>query len=205
MLVIALTGGIGSGKSSAGSLLARLGAIHISADQLAREVLERGEEGYNQVVAQFGDEILTNGAINRNILAEIVFKDSNKRSLIEKITHPLIQKRFTEICKSLPDSSVVVYEIPLLAESTEKTENADRISEFDVILLIESEREIRINRLAERGLNRDQVEGRMAAQSSDDARRTIAHHVIENNGDKEALLRALEQWWAEFIAPRISD
>lgn len=205
MLVIALTGGIGSGKSSAGSLLARLGAIHISADQLAREVLERGEEGFNQVVAQFGDEILTNGAINRNILAEIVFKDSNKRSLIEKITHPLIQKRFTEICKSLPDSSVVVYEIPLLAESTEKTENADRISEFDVILLIESEREIRINRLAERGLNRDQVEGRMAAQSSDDARRTIAHHVIENNGDKEALLRALEQWWAEFIAPRISD
>lgn len=199
MLVIALTGGIGSGKSSAGSLLARLGAIHISADQLAREVLERGEEGYNQVVAQFGDEILTNGAINRNILAEIVFKDSNKRSLIEKITHPLIQKRFTEICKSLPDSSVVVYEIPLLAE------NADRISEFDAILLIESEREIRINRLAERGLNRDQVEGRMAAQSSDDARRTIAHHVIENNGDKEALLRALEQWWAEFIAPRISD
>ncbi len=199
MLVIALTGGIGSGKSSAGSLLARLGAIHISADQLAREVLERGEEGYNQVVAQFGDEILTNGAINRNILAEIVFKDSNKRSLIEKITHPLIQKRFTEICKSLPDSSVVVYEIPLLAE------NADRISEFDAILLIESEREIRINRLAERGLNRDQVEGRMAAQSSDDDRRTIAHHVIENNGDKEALLRALEQWWAEFIAPRISN
>jgi dephospho-CoA kinase len=202
MLVIALTGGIGSGKSSAGSLLARLGAIYISADQLARDVLERGEEGYNQVVAQFGDEILTNGAINRNILAEIVFKDSNKRSLIEKITHPLIQKRFTEICKSLPDSSVVVYEIPLLAENTE---NADRISEFDAILLIESEREIRINRLAERGLNRDQVEGRMAAQSSDDARRTIAHHVIENNGDKEALLRALEQWWAEFIAPRISD
>ena len=167
MLVIALTGGIGSGKSSAGSLLARLGAIYISADQLARDVLERGEEGYNQVVAQFGDEILTNGAINRNILAEIVFKDSNKRSLIEKITHPLIQKRFTEICKSLPDSSVVVYEIPLLAENTE---NADRISEFDAILLIESEREIRINRLAERGLNRDQVEGRMAAQSSDDAR-----------------------------------
>ena len=202
MLLIALTGGIGAGKSSAGSLLARLGAIYISADQLARDVLERGEEGYNQVVAQFGDEILTNGAINRNILAEIVFKDSNKRSLIEKITHPLIQKRFTEICKSLPDSSVVVYEIPLLAENTE---NADRISEFDAILLIESEREIRINRLAERGLNRDQVEGRMAAQSSDDARRTIAHHVIENNGDKEALLRALEQWWAEFIAPRISD
>ncbi len=205
MLVIALTGGIGSGKSSAGSLLARLGAIHISADQLAREVLERGEEGYNQVVAQFGDEILTNGAINRNILAEIVFKDSNKRSQIEKITHPLIQKRFTEICKSLPDSSVVVYEIPLLAENAKNGENADRISEFDVILLIESEREIRINRLAERGLNRDQVEGRMAAQSSDDVRRTIAHHVIENNGDKEALLRALEQWWAEFIAPRISD
>ncbi|NCA18639.1 MAG: dephospho-CoA kinase, partial [Actinobacteria bacterium] len=75
MLLIALTGGIGAGKSSAGSLLARLGAIHISADQLAREVLERGEEGFNQVVAEFGDEILTNGAIDRGKLAEIIFND----------------------------------------------------------------------------------------------------------------------------------
>ena len=199
MLVIALTGGIGAGKSSAGSLLARLGAIHISADQLAREVLERGEEGYNQVLAHFGDQILVNGAIDRKLLAEIVFRDSDKRSELEKITHPLIQQRFKQIRNSLPPDSVVVYEIPLLAES------ADRISDFDLILTIETEAEVRISRMAERGFDRQQVQDRMASQTSDANRRAIAHHVIENNGDKDALLRSLEQWWVNFITPRITD
>jgi dephospho-CoA kinase len=199
MLVIALTGGIGAGKSSAGSLLARLGAIHISADQLAREILERGEEGYNQVLAHFGDQILVNGAIDRKLLAEIVFRDPEKRNQLEKITHPLIQERFKEIRSSLPPSSVIVYEIPLLVE------NSARISDFDVILAIETEAEIRIARLAERGFTRQQVQGRMASQSTDVERRAIAHHVIENNGDKEELLRSLEQWWTGFVTPRISD
>lgn len=199
MLVIALTGGIGAGKSSAGSLLARLGAIHISADQLAREVLERGEEGYNQVLAHFGDQILVNGAIDRKLLAEIVFRDSDKRSELEKITHPLIQQRFKQIRNSLPPDSVVVYEIPLLAES------ANRISDFDLILTIETEAEVRISRMAERGFDRQQVQDRMASQTSDASRRAIAHHVIENNGDRDALLRSLEQWWINFITPRITD
>jgi dephospho-CoA kinase len=199
MLLIALTGGIGAGKSSAGSLLARLGAIHISADQLAREVLERGEEGYNQVLAHFGDQILVNGAIDRKLLAEIVFRDSDKRSELEKITHPLIQLRFKEIRNLLPPNSVVVYEIPLLLENT------DRIADFDVILTIETKAEIRISRMEERGFNRQQVQDRMAAQTSDANRRAIAHHVIENNGDRDALLRSLEQWWANFITPRIID
>jgi dephospho-CoA kinase len=199
MLVIALTGGIGAGKSSAGSLLARLGAIHLSADQLAREVLERGEEGYNQVLAHFGDQILVNGAIDRKLLAEIVFRDSDKRSELEKITHPLIQQRFKQIRNSLPPDSVVVYEIPLLAES------ADRISDFDLILTIETEEEVRISRMAERGFDRQQVQDRMASQTSDANRRAIAHHVIENNGDRDALLRSLEQWWVNFITPRITD
>ena len=199
MLVIALTGGIGAGKSSAGSLLARLGAIHISADQLAREVLERGEEGYNQVLAHFGDQILVNGAIDRKLLAEIVFRDSDKRSELERITHPLIQQRFKQIRNSLPPDSVVVYEIPLLAES------ADRISDFDLILTIETEAEVRISRMAERGFDRQQVQDRMASQTSDANRRAIAHHVIENNGDRDALLRSLEQWWVNFITPRITD
>ena len=197
MLVIALTGGIGAGKSSAGSLLAQLGAIHISADQLAREILERGEEGYNQVIAHFGDEVLTSGAIDRQKLAEIVFNDSAKRESLEKITHPLIYQRFKEIRKSLPENSVLVYEIPLLAE------NSERATEFDLILSIETAEEIRVQRLTERGLHPHQIRGRIAAQSSDEDRRVLAHHVIENNGDREALLRSLEQWWAEFIAPKL--
>jgi len=199
MLLIALTGGIGAGKSSAGSLLARLGAIHISADQLAREVLERGEEGFNQVVAEFGDEILTNGAIDRGKLAEIIFNDSSKRDLLEEITHPLIAQRFLRIKNSLPENAVVVYEIPLLAEKPE------RVRDFDFIVTIETSQELRLERLQGRGLTRDQAIGRMAHQTSDRNRREISHHVIENNGDMEALLTALEEWWDDFIAPRIVD
>ena len=199
MLLIALTGGIGAGKSSAGSLLARLGAIHISADQLAREVLERGEEGFNQVVAEFGDEILTNGAIDRGKLAEIIFNDSSKRDLLEEITHPLIAQRFLRIKKSLPENAVVVYEIPLLAEKPE------RVRDFDFIVTIETSQELRLERLQGRGLTRDQAIGRMAHQTSDKNRREISHHVIENNGDMETLLTALEEWWDDFIAPRIVD
>lgn len=199
MLLIALTGGIGAGKSSAGSLLARLGAVHISADQLAREVLERGEAGFDQVVAEFGDEILSNGLIDRAKLAEIVFSDTNKKKILEGITHPLIAKRFKEIRQSLPDNSVLVYEIPLLAE------NAERASEFDLVLAIETSEEIRIERLQNRGLSHLQARERMAHQASDESRRAIARHVIENNGDMQELLSSLEEWWDDFIAPRITD
>ena len=199
MLLIALTGGIGAGKSSAGSLLARLGAIHISADQLAREILERGEEGFNQVVAEFGDEILVNGSIDRSKLAELIFRDPKKKMVLEEITHPLIAQRFASIRQSLPENAVVVYEIPLLAEKPE------RANEFDFVLAVETSAEIRLERLQGRGLTREQALGRIAVQATDEGRRAIAHHVIENNGDMEALLSALEQWWDDFIAPRIVD
>ena len=196
-MLIALTGGIGAGKTSAGSLLARLGAIHISADQLAREVLERGEEGYNQVLAEFGDQILTNGLIDRGKVAELIFNDPDKKKTLEQITHPLIQKKFREIYSRVPEGSVVIYEIPLLAE------NPERIGEFDLILAIETTEEIRRERLQERGFSHEQVSARIAAQVPDSHRRALAHHVIENNGDREELLSRLEEWWATFIAPKI--
>jgi dephospho-CoA kinase len=197
-LLIALTGGIGAGKSSAASHLARLGAFHISADQLARDVLERGEEGYNQVVAEFGDDILTNGLIDRSKLGEVVFRDGAKKKTLEQITHPLIQKKFREIYSRLPEGAVVTYEIPLLAE------NPERAVEFDLILSIETSEEIRRERLLERGLSNEQASARIAAQAPDSHRRALAHHVIENNGDRDALLRSLEEWWAIFVAPKIN-
>lgn len=199
MLLIALTGGIGAGKSSAGSLLARLGAVYISADQLAREILERGEDGYNQVVAEFGDQILVNGSIDRGKLAKIVFEDVARKSALEKITHPLIQRRFAEIRENLPEASVLVYEIPLLAE------NPDRVHEFDLVLTIESAEEVRRERLRARGMSQEQISARIQSQESDERRRAIAHHVIANDEDQESLLRSLEEWWAAFVAPKISS
>ena len=199
MLLIALTGGIGAGKSSAGSLLARLGAVYVSADHIAREVLERGEVGYDRVLAHFGDQILTNGEIDRKKLAEIIFSDPAERMALEQITHPLIQKRFLAIQNSLPPDSVLVYEIPLLAE------NPERISDFDIVLTIETSEELRRERLIHRGLDERQAVARIASQTSDANRREIAQHVIENNGDQDALLRALEEWWTRFIAPNFSS
>jgi dephospho-CoA kinase len=199
MLLIALTGGIGAGKSSAGSLLARLGAVHVNADQLAREILERGEEGYNQVVAEFGDGILSSGSIDRGKLGEIVFADPERKKVLEKITHPLIQRRFKKLLATLPENTVVVYEIPLLAE------NPDRVEEFDLVLSIETAHEIRQERLLARGLSHEQVAARIKSQASDESRRAIAHCVIANDGNQDALLRSLEEWWTTFVAPKISD
>lgn len=198
MLVIALTGGIGAGKTSAGSLLAQLGAIHASADEFSRSILERGEEGFNRVLFEFSDEILTNGEIDRNKLSEIVFSDASKREKLEEITHPLIAARFDEFKRSLPRQCVLVYEIPLLAETPE------RVSEFDVVLSIETNIDVRIRRLSDRGLALHQIHSRISAQVSDAKRAKIAHHVIENNGNEEELFRALERFWAEFIAPKIT-
>ena len=97
MLVVALTGGIGSGKSTVGQIFAQLGAIVIDSDQLARDVIERGSIGFNEVVAKFGDGVLKNGEIDRQHLASLVFKDPIKRSELEQITHPLIRKATTNI------------------------------------------------------------------------------------------------------------
>ena len=97
MLIVALTGGIGSGKSTVGQIFGDLGAIVTDSDQLARDVVERGTTGFDQIIAAFGDEVLKNGDLNRAALADLVFKDPAKRKQLEQITHPLIRKAFAKI------------------------------------------------------------------------------------------------------------
>jgi dephospho-CoA kinase len=117
MLVVALTGGIGSGKSTVGEIFEDLGAIVTDSDQLARDVVERGTTGFDLIVDAFGDEILRNGDLDRGALAELVFNDPIKRKQLEKITHPLIRKEFSKILESAKDDSIVINQIPLLVES----------------------------------------------------------------------------------------
>ena len=200
MILIALTGGIGSGKSRAAAILEEFGAHSISADTLAREVLERGEDGYNEVVAYFGDEILNEGQIDRKKLAEIVFNDSNQLEVLESITHPLIRAKFVSETRGLPDNSVVVYEIPLLAESISRQKQLD----FDHVIVLESETETRVARLIERGLSAKEAQLRIANQYSDAQRKEIATHLIKNEGSLEELINALSQWWSKFISPEIA-
>ena len=200
MILIALTGGIGSGKSRAAAILEEFGAHSISADTLAREVLERGEDGYNEVVAYFGDEILNEGQIDRKKLAEIVFNDSNQLEVLESITHPLIRAKFVSETRVLPENSVVVYEIPLLAESISRQKQLD----FDHVIVLESETETRVARLIERGLSAKEAQLRIANQYSDAQRKEIATHLIKNEGSLEELINALSQWWSKFISPEIA-
>ena len=200
MILIALTGGIGSGKSRAAAILEEFGAHSISADTLAREVLERGEDGYNEVVAYFGDEILNEGQIDRKKLAEIVFNDSNQLEVLESITHPLIRAKFVSETRDLPENSVVVYEIPLLAESISRQKQLD----FDHVIVLESETETRVARLIERGLSAKEAQLRIANQYSDAQRKEIATYLIKNEGSLEELINALSQWWSKFISPEIA-
>jgi len=200
VILIALTGGIGSGKSRAAAILEEFGAHSISADSLAREVLERGEDGYNEVVAYFGDEILNEGQIDRKKLAEIVFNDSKQLEVLESITHPLIRAKFVSQTRGLPENSVVVYEIPLLAESISRQKQLD----FDHVIVLESETETRVARLIERGLSAKEAQLRIANQYSDAQRKEIATHLIKNEGSLEELINALSQWWSKFISPEIA-
>jgi dephospho-CoA kinase len=200
VILIALTGGIGSGKSRAAAILEEFGAHSISADTLAREVLERGEDGYNEVVAYFGDEILNEGQIDRKKLAEIVFNDSNQLEVLESITHPLIRAKFVSETRGLPENSVVVYEIPLLAESISRQKQLD----FDHVIVLESETETRVARLIERGMSAKEAQLRIANQYSDAQRKEIATHLIKNEGSLEELINALSQWWSKFISPEIA-
>ena len=200
MILIALTGGIGSGKSRAAAILEELGAHSISADTLAREVLERGENGYNEVIAHFGDEILNEGQIDRKKLAEIVFNDSKQLKVLESITHPLIRAKFISETRALPESTVVVYEIPLLAESISRQKQLD----FDHVLVLQSNPEIRVSRLIERGFSAKEAQLRIANQHSDEQRKEIATHLINNEGSLEELVSALSQWWSKFISPEIA-
>jgi dephospho-CoA kinase len=188
MRVIALTGGIGCGKSLAAQYFAELGALVIDADQLARAAIERGSQGFDEVVAFFGDSILNNGDIDRRALGELIFKNPEAKIKLEAIVHPFVRREFEEAVASLKSDEVLVYEIPLLVE----TGAQDR---FDIVITVESEIENRIARLRQRGMHISEIEGRIAAQATREQRVEAADFLIENDGSEDELLRQVENIW----------
>ena len=191
MLIVALTGGIGSGKTTVGDIFSELGAVVIDSDQLARAVLERGSKGFDLVLAKFGDAILKNGELDRSLLATLVFNDSQKRSELESITHPLIRQSFAEIISSLPRESIVINQIPLLFESK-------GAYKFDHIITISAPEELRIERLKNRGLGLSDIKKRMEAQASDVERESISNSIIRNDKDELHLRNQVESTWLEL-------
>jgi len=188
MRVIGLTGGIGCGKSLAAQYFAELGALVIDADQLARTAIERGSDGFDEVVALFGDSILKDGNIDRKALGELIFKDPKAKTKLESIIHPFVRREFEGAVASLKGDQVLVYEIPLLVE----TNSHER---FDVVITVESEMENRIARLRGRGMHISEIEGRIAAQATREQRIEVADFLIENDGSEDELLRQVENIW----------
>ncbi len=195
MLRVALTGGIGSGKSLVGEILEELGALVIDSDQLAREVIERGSPGYEEVITAFGDSILSEGQIDRAKLAAVVFKEKDLRKKLESIIHPLVREAAEKLAKNLPSGAILVNQIPLLVES-------DGAKRFDYVVTVSADEDIRRERLRLRGLKDYEITERMAAQVADLDREKIANYILRNDGSIDELTRAVEALMANELLPR---
>ena len=194
-----LTGGLGSGKSTVAALLGEHGAVIIDADVVAREVVRAGTPGFAAVVARFGPGVVgPDGELDRAALARIVFADGAALDELNAIVHPLVGSRSAELAAAVPPGAVVVHDIPLLAENG----LADR---FDTVVVVEADREIRLARLAERGLTRAEAEARMAAQATDEQRRAIADEIVRNDGDLDSLARQVDRLWDRLSGSARSD
>jgi dephospho-CoA kinase len=194
VLLVALTGGIGSGKSLAAEYFAACGATVIDFDQLARDVVERGSEGFDEILARFGDEVLREGNLDRAKLAEIVFKDGIARKDLEAITHPRIRAAFDSVVAGLGDEEILIAQIPLLAESS-------YAYPFDCVITVSASEETRRGRLLQRGMKDYQVRERMSAQATDAQREALADFVIHNEGSSDELLRQVENIYEDRLYP----
>jgi len=193
-LLVALTGGIASGKSTVATVFEQLGATVFDSDQIARDVVEPGTVGLEQLLDQFGSEILANEELDRAKLAEIVFADENQRMKLEAILHPLIQAE----SKSRFDGSdgIVIYQIPLLVESTSNYQ-------FDKVITVEASEETRIARLLKtRSMSALEAKRRISAQTDRSAREEIADYVIDSDCDIEQLASQAEEIWNSLVEIR---
>ncbi|MDE2591551.1 MAG: dephospho-CoA kinase [Actinomycetales bacterium] len=197
MFLIGLTGGIAAGKSTVAELWRKLGAFEVDADALAREAVAQGTPGLAAVVAEFGPEVLDDlGQLNRKALGSIVFSDEHKRKTLESIVHPIVRKladrRFKEISAEHGESAIVIYSIPLLAET-------DSDLPFDEIVTVEAPEEKQIDRMIKhRGMTKEEASARIRSQASPIQRAIRADHILNSNQELSLLLRDAEQLFHEF-------
>ncbi|MBZ8177177.1 dephospho-CoA kinase [Corynebacterium poyangense] len=184
MLKIGLTGGIGSGKSTMAALLSQHGLRVIDADAIAREIVEPGQPALTELVEHFGSEIIqSDGQLDRARLAQLAFSSPEETEVLNRITHPRIaqetQRRFDEAERD--GETAIIYDMPLLVEN-------GHYHDMDLNVVVEVDREERIRRLTtSRGLAKDDVKRRIAAQATDGERRAVADVIIDNNGSVEDL------------------
>ena len=185
-LRVGLTGGIASGKSTVGAMLAEMGCVVTDADALVADLYRPGEPGARAVADLFGPKMLTtDGSVDKEALGPAVFADPASRKRLEQAIHPLVGQRYLEILESAGDGAVVVFEVPLLAETGGR-------GRYDAVVTVEAPADLRLDRAVERGLDRDQAAARMEAQARSEDRRAAADFVIENTGSLDQLRAEVE-------------
>jgi dephospho-CoA kinase len=192
MLMIGLTGGIGSGKTTVAALLARRGAVVIDADAIAREVVEPGMPALAKLVERFGADILhPDGSLDRPALAAKAFVGDDARKDLEGITHPAIGAEFIRRVSEAPQDAIVVHDVPLLVE-------ANRAGDYAGVIFVDAPVEVRLARLVDRGVAREDAERRIAMQASHEERRNVATWWVDNAGDLDALEKQVEAVWTDL-------
>lgn len=196
VLMVGLTGGIGSGKSAVAARLVARGAVLIDADRVAREVVAPGSAGLAEIVDAFSPRVLTaDGSLDRAALGAIVFGDEAARRRLEAITHPRVRARTAELAAAAAPDAVVVNDVPLLVE-------VGLVPTYHLVVVVETAVATRLERLArDRGMTREEAQRRIAAQADDARRRAAADVLLRNDGSLAALHAAVDALWDGRLVP----
>lgn len=199
MHLIALTGGIASGKSTVAARLAEHGAVIVDADRLARDVVEPGEPALAAIADRFGASVIRDdGSLDRAALGAIVFADERARLDLNAITHPAVWHRALQLfdaAEQRDPNAVVVYDVPLLVEAAD-----DRPMKFDLVVVVHAPKDARVRRLVElRGIAESDAVARVNAQASDEERLSVADVVIDAADSIQRTLDQADALWERLV------
>ena len=194
MLTVALTGGIGCGKSTVCQLFSKHGAPVIDTDILSRELVEPGTPALSEIISHFGQELLQkDGSLNRKALSNIVFKNSEQRKILESILHPKIRAEIERQLQNIK-SDYTIIAIPLLIETNQQ-------STYDRVLVIDCSEHLQFERTISRdGRSPEEVEGIIKTQASREARLKLADDVITNDSSLSSLEQQVQKLHSQYLS-----
>jgi dephospho-CoA kinase len=197
MRIVIVTGGLGAGKSTAARFFVERGAVVLSLDEIAHDVLAPGSRALDLVAAEFGSGVIaSDGSIDRAALAEVAFECPDTAERLNGLVHPLVvmetRARLASAVAGEDPPAAIVLEVPLLAEAPELCDLAD------VVLAIGAPEEDRVARALARGMDESDARHRIACQASDEERAELASHVIVNDGQEDHFTAALQRFWNEL-------
>jgi len=196
VLLVGLTGGIGSGKSTVARLLEKRGAVVFDADLLAREAVEPGTPGHAAVIERFGADVLApGGELDREALASVVFADPSARRDLEEIVHPEVRRLFAEGSEAYRDTDrVVVFSAPLLVETGMHTA-------FEILVVVSATVATQIERLMrQRGMSESSIRARIVAQAPLEDKAAVADFLVDNEGMLDELESQVDRLWSDLSA-----